>query len=134
MTHTDGQPKDSSEQVNVTKIGAFITERREALGISQRELIRRSGVINLNRLELGTTASPRTDTLQAVADALGISLSELVAAGRPEELPTLTPYLRAKYGDMPEEGRRRMTKYFERLAKEYNMSDGPRDGEDERDE
>ena len=134
MTHTDGQPKDSSEQVNVTKIGAFITERREALGISQRELIRRSGVINLNRLELGTTASPRTDTLQAVADALGISLSELVAAGRPEELPTLTPYLRAKYGDMPEEGRRRMTKYFERLAKEYNMSDGPKDGEDERDE
>lgn len=134
MTHTDGQPQDSSEQVNVTKIGAFITEKREALGISQRELIRRSGVINLNRLELGTTPSPRTDTLQAVADALGISLSELVAAGRPEELPTLTPYLRAKYGDMPEEGRRRMTKYFERLAKEYNMSDGPRDGEDERDE
>ena len=134
MTHTDGQPQDSSEQVNVTKIGAFITEKREALGISQRELIRRSGVINLNRLELGTTTSPRTDTLQAVADALGISLSELVAAGRPEELPTLTPYLRAKYGDMPEEGRRRMAKYFERLAKEYNMSDGPTDGEDEQDE
>jgi len=134
MTHTDGQPQDSSEQVNVTKIGAFITEKREALGISQRELIRRSGVINLNRLELGTTPSPRTDTLQAVADALGISLAELVAAGRPEDLPTLTPYLRAKYADMPEEGRRRMTKYFERLAKEYNMTDGPKDGEDEQEE
>lgn len=134
MANTDRQSAGSDEQVNVTKIGAFITEKREALGISQRELIRRSGVINLNRLELGTTPSPRTDTLQAVADALGISLAELVAAGRPEELPTLTPYLRAKYGDMPEEGRRRMTKYFERLAKEYNMTDGPKDGEDEQDE
>ena len=134
MAQKDHQPAESGEQAEVTRIGAFIRDQRHALGISRRELMRRSGVANLPRLELGMTTSPRTDSLQAIADVLGISLSELVAAGRPEELPTLTPYLRAKYGDMPEEGRRRMTKYFERLAKEYNMTDGPKDGEDEQDE
>lgn len=131
MTRPNEPSLDSNPQIELSKIGTFIRERREALGISQRELMRLSGVANVPRLEVGATTSPRTDSLQAIADVLGVSLSELVAAGRPEELPTLTPYLRVKYGDLPEEGLRRMTKYFERLAREYNLSGGPAEGEDE---
>lgn len=131
MAQIPEEPVGSSKKATTTEIGAYIQEQREALGISQRELMRLSGVANVPRLEIGTTTSPRTDSLQAIADVLGVSLTELVAAGRPEELPTFTPYLRAKYGDMPEEAVRKMTKYFERVAKQYRTSDGPTDGEDE---
>ena len=82
MAQKDHQPAENGEQAEVTRIGAFIRDQRHALGISRRELMRRSGVANLPRLELGMTTSPRTDSLQAIADVLGISLSELVAAGR----------------------------------------------------
>lgn len=137
MAQTNDQPADG-EHASTTRIGAFIRERREALGISQREFVRRSGVANITRLEHGGTPTPRTDTLQAVADALGISLAELVAAGRPEELPTLTPYLRTKYGQMPEAALQELQDYLAKLTAKHGLTadafNGPKPGEDEQDE
>lgn len=138
MTDEHTQPADSSEPIELTEIGSYIRARREALGISQRELMRRSGVANVPRLEMGATTRPRTDSLQAIADVLGVSLTELVAAGRPEELPTLTPYLRTKYGQMPDAALDELQKYLAKLTAKHGLTadafNGPKPGEDEQDE
>lgn len=111
------------------ELGAFIRERREALGISQRELMRRTRTTNISRIEQGTIL-PATDTLRAIAETLGLSLSELVAAGRPSELPTLRPYLRAKYHDLDDDALFDLERYAERLIARHGGT-GPVDHEDE---
>ncbi len=88
---------------NLRRLGAFVKERREALGISQRELARRAHVADVVRLEQGLLTSPRTGTLEAIAEALGLTLSELVAVGKTPTLPAFTPYMRAKYHDLSDE-------------------------------
>ena len=64
------------------RLGAFIRDRREELGISRRELARRANIADVSRLEQGRVVNPRRDTLQALAEALNLTLSELVAVGK----------------------------------------------------
>ncbi len=125
----------SSEQPtgpDVAQLGAFIAARREALGISRRELARRAGVANVTRLELGQIPNPRTDTLAAIAQAFDMSLSQLLGMGSPESLPSFRPYMRTKYPDMPDAALAEIDAYVEKLAKRYYISTaGPLEGEDE---
>ena len=115
---------------DLRRLGEFIRERRENLGISRRELARRAEIADVGRLEQGLIASPRTDTLQAIGTALGLSLSELVSLGEPSELPGLMPYMRAKYADMPDAAIQEVAAYVEQLRAKHDLR-GPADHEDE---
>lgn len=89
------------------QLGTFLRESREAADLSLRELADRAGVdyAVIHRLEHGER-SPRAETLQALAPHLGVKIEDLFAlAGfaTPRGLPSLRPYLRASYSDVPAE-------------------------------
>jgi len=121
----------------VTGLAELLTSARQKLGISSREVARRSGITNSNvrRLELGTIPQPRPETLRALADVLGLELADVYATtgyARPDGLPTFTPYLRSKYGDLPPKARRELEQSFQEIAERYGYDPhGPQPGEDE---
>ena len=119
------------------QLGKYLRAEREARGWSARELAERSGVPDstIVRIESGFIASPRPDKLSKIARALGLSLAEVYGRAEysvPEGLPTLRPYLRAKYRDLPPEAAEQIQAYAERLAKRHGVNlAGPAPGEDE---
>lgn len=87
------------------QFGQALRELRQQAGIGLSELARRSGIArsHLYRLESGETSEPNTDTLNALAPALGIDaehLHELAwqTTGTGPGLPSLPTYLRTKLG------------------------------------
>jgi transcriptional regulator with XRE-family HTH domain len=66
-------------------VNISIRQIRESAGISQAELARRLGVTqpNVARWESGTEKI-RVDTLQRIADALGLSLAVIFSAPPPK--------------------------------------------------
>lgn len=119
-----------------SSLGGLIQQRREALGLSMREVARRIGATDTTvlRIESGASPSPRADTLSALAEALDLPYADLLAAAGyavPDQLPTFRPYLRAKYRQLPEAAVAEMEAFFTRLAKKHGLQ-GPQDGEDER--
>ena len=60
---------------------------RESKGLTKYRLSKLSGISEtyLYRLELGEIKNPRRDTLAALADGLGITLSELIGETAPQE-------------------------------------------------
>ena len=73
-------------------IGAEIKRRREALGISQNQLAKRSGCAQstLSAIE-NTTKKPSSETLAGIAEALGCTVAELRG-----ETPSAAPRLTAE--------------------------------------
>lgn len=135
-----GQPK-RGRKVSQPSLGELIRTQREALGLSQNALAKQSGidVAYISRIESGEIAQPSAPRLARLADELGLGLTETYAAAaqRPESelLPSFTPYLRTKYGELPEEAQERMGRYFARVSKQHGLDfSGPADGEDEIDE
>jgi transcriptional regulator with XRE-family HTH domain len=63
-------------------LGTFIRERRQDLGLTQEELADRIGgsvrQAEISRLEGNRIALPRRDRLEAIANALDVSLGELL--------------------------------------------------------
>jgi len=84
-------------------------------------------------LEAGINLSPQPDTLIAIAQVLDLSVSDLyvladwLPAG---ELPTLKPYLRAKYRDLDEQAIADIEAYAYRRAQRHGGT-GPVGREDE---
>jgi len=83
-------------------LGKFIRTCRRAKGLSLAQAERRSGVdlTYWSRLERNELRSPNPRHLSAVASALEVPYQELFGlAGYylPADLPSLRPYLRAKY-------------------------------------
>ena len=70
-----GQPKEA-----LVDIGSRIRAARKAMGLSQDALARRTGmsVTGIARIEQGGITDPHYSTLIAVAQALGISVGELL--------------------------------------------------------
>ena len=58
----------------------MIRELRQKLGWSQSELARRAGIKQgvLSYIENGRTKHPRSDTLAAIASALGVTVERLL--------------------------------------------------------
>ena len=58
----------------------MIKRLRRKLGITQSELARRAGIRQgvLSYIENGRTKHPRIDTLAAIANALGVTVDELL--------------------------------------------------------
>jgi len=121
------------------KLGRHLKTAREAIGISARELARRADVPDstIVRIEQGAFAEPSPEKLQRMAAVLGLNLADLyVMADYPiPELPTLTPYLRTKYGELPREATEQIQAYADRLARQHGVDlSGPTPGEDEQPE
>jgi transcriptional regulator with XRE-family HTH domain len=125
------------EPDQAAELGQVLRTRRQALGLSTRQLSALSGVndITIVRIELGRFAAPRADKLAKLADALGLRLADIFALAEyvaPSQLPTLQPYLRSKYRDLPPEALADIERYATRLAKRHGVAlEGPIDGEDE---
>jgi transcriptional regulator with XRE-family HTH domain len=97
---------DDEAQTPVT-LGEFVRQARERAGLSSRNLEAITGIARakLNRLEHDQKVENETDVLQRLAEALELNSDELFAliGYQPSEtLPSLTPYLRAKYRLPPE--------------------------------
>jgi len=72
------------------------------------------------RLEAGSIVAPRPDKLSRIAQVLGLSGADVFAlAGYtvPGDLPTLRPYLQAKYGGLLKEDLDRIEAYVGRIAR-----------------
>lgn len=128
-------PKVEPEQAK--ELGRVLRARREALGLSQRQLAERASLDDATvvRIEQGAFAAPRPDKLARIAEALGLSLADVFALADyavPDDLPSFQPYLRSKYRGMPTEAVDDLERAFERIVKKHGYRpEGPRDGEDE---
>lgn len=74
----------------------------------------------------------RGETLQALAHALELPISDLLTAAQlvpAAELPTLRPYMRAKYADLPDEALDEVAHFIDELQQRHGH--GPAANEDE---
>jgi transcriptional regulator with XRE-family HTH domain len=88
------------------RFGEILRKRREALGLSVRQVADLSQVLHSTvlRIEGGEFAAPRPDKLARLAAALQLSPAELFAqAGyfSPDDLPDFTTYLAVKHPNLP---------------------------------
>lgn len=127
-------PEQQTQLINMLK------QKRQELGLSVAELARRAGldVGTVWHIESGSTASPKAESLQAIADALKIPAADLFAAAGwmpSRDLPTIRPYLRTKYHQLPPNAVQEIEIYFDEVAHRHGISfdpyDGPVNGEDE---
>ena len=135
--------RSTSKQMNpkqAKELGRQLRARREALGLSLRDLAERAETTDTTviRLEQGAYAAPAPDKLSRIADALGLSLADVFALAEyvvPDELPTFAPYLRSKYRDLPAPAVDELERSFKRITKRHGFDpNGPTAGEDEQPE
>jgi transcriptional regulator with XRE-family HTH domain len=128
------------DEKNRRRLGKLLRDHREALGLSTRQLEAITGITGATivRIEQGEFAAPAPDKLARLADALGIPLADVYAVAEysaPKQLPTLKPYLRTKYRELPDEAATQIEAYADRLARKHGVNlAGPAPGEDEEDE
>ena len=127
--------RTSLTPIQARKLGQLLRQHREKRGLGVRGLEAASGVnvSSIVSLERGDILAPQPDTLKALAAAMDMPVSDLftVAGWLPaDELPTLKPYLRAKYRQLNEAAIAELELYAERLAQKHGGT-GPVDREDE---
>lgn len=118
------------------QFGAYLRQLRKDRKLGVRELAREAGINdgNLTRIENGTRI-PQPQTLKALALALDLPLSDLFAMANyllPHDLPSMVPYLHARYGHLPDAVFTEVADYFIQLAEDYELDlEGPVGREDE---
>jgi transcriptional regulator with XRE-family HTH domain len=118
------------------ELAGIFRRGREAQRLSTRQLAAKAGVSHgtVNQLENAGNLAPRPDILRAIAGALELPLSDLLILTDwlpADELPSLQPYLRAKYG-LGKRDAAEIDDYLTRLkARHGGGSPGPLDREDE---
>ena len=104
------------------QLGQLLKARREECGLSTHRLADATEMdqATIVRLEAGSIVAPRPDKLSRIAQVLGISGADVFAlAGYtvPGDLPTLRPYLQAKYRGLLKEDLDKIEAYVGRIAK-----------------
>lgn len=129
------------DRTQAQKLGSRLRSRRAELGLSTTQLAASTGMnqASIVRLEQGQFLSPDPDKLRALSQALDLNLADVLSlAGYPipTELPSVGPYLRTKYRDLPSEAVDQLQAEVTRVLKKHGIEpgDGPRDGEDEQPE
>jgi transcriptional regulator with XRE-family HTH domain len=129
--------RTSLTQTQARQLARILKPRRLALHYSIRDVANRAGVNkdSVLTLENGTNLTPQPETLKAIAQALELSVTDLmlIADWLPAgELPTLRPYLRAKYG-LNDQAAAELDDYVAKLQQRHGSEGGtgPRDHEDE---
>ncbi len=100
-----------------------------------RQLAREIGtnISTISALEAGTSLSPQPDTLKAIARVLKVPITDLFITADwlpADELPTLKPYLRAKYQELDERAIADIEAYASQRAERHGGT-GPVNREDE---
>ncbi len=116
------------------RLGAYLRRERERQAMSTRFLAHAVGIdmAQIVRLEQGGVASPKAEVLARIATTLDLPVADvLTMAGYPTttELPSFTPYLRARY-DLPDTAVDELETFFARLAAKHGVQ-GPIEREDE---
>ena len=107
-------------------LGQLLEARRKARGLSQHGLARAAGInqSTVLRLETGEIAVPSLDKLGRLAQVLDISGADVFAlAGYSvsADLPSLRPYLQAKFSGLLCEDIDKIETYVGRLAKKRGV-------------
>jgi transcriptional regulator with XRE-family HTH domain len=129
------KPVNSEWQMNAKAgqspgtLGQLIRQARERAGLSRRNLEAITGISRtmLHRLELDHVDDPSADTLLRLADALELNSDDLfiLMGHHPStDLPSLAPYLRAKY-QLPPNALAEASQALREIFKKY---DGARRG------
>jgi transcriptional regulator with XRE-family HTH domain len=116
----------------VQLINVLANKRRES-HLSVNEVARRAEVDpgTVWRIEQGMIPTPKAESLKAIGNVLGIPSTDLFAIVGwipSDELPSIGPYLRAKYAQLSAEALQEVETYFETVAYTYgvNINDGNR--------
>src|SRR4051794_9115483 len=97
---------------------------RQSRGLTAREVARRAGVdvgvlTKLERCEIG---QPRVENIRAIGEALGIPLADIYAMLHwlpSAELPSLRPYMRAKYRELSDDAVAEVEQFIDQLAAKH---------------
>lgn len=110
-------------------LGEYVRAKREAVGLSQRQLAAEAGVSfsNISRLESGFHATPSPELLKSIADVLDVDLAELLAFRGIEVSGTrsLNDYLRRDY-QLPEAGIEEARAAIDEIASKYRPGTEPK--------
>lgn len=130
-----GIPKRVKQRAN---LGDLLRSARQAAGLSVRQAANESGVSSgaISLLEQGKMRSTSIPRLMSLAETYGVEplgIIEVAGYDLAPALPEFTPYLRAKYTQLPAEAHAELTDAFRRIATKYGVStdSGPNPGEDE---
>ena len=107
-------------------LGRFVRERRQAAGLSQRQLAAAANVstANISRMESGFHPTPTLELLKRVAEVLDIDMAELLSyrgIPMPDASAGLKVYLRRQYG-LPDQGVAEAEAAIERIAAKYRSA------------
>lgn len=124
-------------QNELPPLATLLRDARERAGLTAREVARRAelDVTAVTRIESGQRTRPTPEVVRAIGAVLGIPAADLfsVADWLPkDELPTLRPYLRVKYRDLPDEAVAEVERLINNYTERYGS--GPRGGEDEQEQ
>jgi transcriptional regulator with XRE-family HTH domain len=117
--------------------GEYVKRRRMERRLTLRGLAAEAGIDSgaLTRLEHGKVRQPKIETLKCLSEPLDVPFSDLCAmAGYvvAYDLPSVSPYLRARYGHLSEEKLRQAEEYLRTLVDEHHLDPrGPIGLEDE---
>jgi transcriptional regulator with XRE-family HTH domain len=122
------EEKEMTTEKKNQSLGEYVRRRREFLHLNHYEAEHISGLSHTfwRKLEAGHYESPHPKSLLPIAKTLHVPAADLYAlAGydAPEGLPTLRPYLRARY-DLPLEAVAQLERYFEFLRAQYGIPEG----------
>ncbi|MGV9679315.1 helix-turn-helix domain-containing protein [Nocardia sp. NPDC003482] len=97
------------------------------LHLSSKEVAKRAALDHTTywRIETGVVTKPQVENIAAIARALDLSCTDLFAllGWLPsDELPSISPYLQARYGDLPPEAHQRIRGYLVALTEQYGVS------------
>lgn len=114
-----------SSSAQARRLGALLQAQRRAAGWSLDQLAARSELdkSSIHRIEQGHIAAPNPLSLQRLAAALGTSVEDyfaLVGYFTPHGLPSLAPYLRAKYA-VTDEVAAEVETYFSYLQERQSL-------------
>jgi len=112
----------------IKQLGRLLRQKREAAGLSTRALGLKAGINDstIVRLEQGLRDTPRPDILTKLAKALHLNLADVFSlAGYtvPQELPSLSVYLRTKYRHLPQPARNELVTYMHHLYSRYGLDE-----------
>jgi transcriptional regulator with XRE-family HTH domain len=106
---------------------SLLSKKRSQTGLSVNEVARRADVDpgTVWRIEQGMIPTPKAESLVAIGGVLGIPSGDLFAivGWLPKnELPTIGPYLRAKYHRLPPEALQEIETHFETVGRRYGIT------------
>lgn len=123
-------------EVKHKELGEYLRHHRQRLGYSLRQAAKLVGIdfTYLGKLEQGLYRHPNPEHLQALARVLEVDPEELLTVAAYEgrdDVPSVTPYLRAKHPELPEAALTQIAEYVEFMAARHG-EEGGRHGSDSR--